>query len=150
MSFYISAVNTLGCMHYTMMLLAETCNTRNQHVLCCAKLERHVLHGRHVRWQAGHCSIQRSLHRFRHQRTHVVCSASQSPLGVPKSTWLRSFVEWLHANGVTGLIQPEAKLALYEAEPNAGLTERGIVFTQVCQPKVALYRMLCIWVVPQR
>ena len=64
----------------------------------------------------------------------MASSAVQSPLQVSESTWLPSFVGWLHANGVTGLVQPEAKLALYEAEHEAGLTERGVMFTEVCQP----------------
>ena len=138
----INAITTLECLQHNTMPLAESCNIRNRLVLCCARLDRHALHCRHVRWHAGHCSIQRSLHRRRRQCSLwcVECSASQSPLQVSDSTWLRSFVEWLHANGVTGLTEPEVKLALYEAEHEAGLTERGVIFTEVCQPTLIYTR----------
>ena len=117
------------------MPLAESRDTCNQQVSCCARPDRQLLHCRHVRSHARrHCSIERSLHRRRHQYTFAVCSASQSPLQVSASTWLQSFVEWLHANGVAGLLEPEAKLALYEAEHEAGATERGVIFREVCQP----------------
>ena len=50
---------------------------------------------------------------------------------------------------MTGLIQPDAKLALYEAEDEAGLTDRGVIFTKVCQPDTDLYKMLFRLLVPQ-
>ena len=147
----INAVTTLGCSHYNKMPLAEICNARNWQVPCSAGLDRHVLHSRHVRRQAGHCSIPRSLHRKRRQCTLccVGCSASQSPLQISESTWLQSFVEWLHGNRVTGLIQPDAKLALYEAEDKAGPAERGVIFTGVCQPIQIYTRCSLISLTPE-
>ena len=79
----------------------------------------------------------------------MTCSASQRPLQVPENFWLRPFVEWLHANGVTGLIQPDAKLALYEAERKAGPTERGLIFTEVRWAILLHTRMLCCLMYPR-
>ena len=67
------------------------------------------------------------------------CSAYQNnPFSTYDGDCLPAFVEWLHANGVTGVDQPGAKLALYKADEEAGPAEnatappRGVLCTAVC------------------
>ncbi len=53
---------------------------------------------------------------------------------IPEDDLLPGFISWLHANGVTGVNHPGARLALYQAEteaPSSTHADRGVAFIEV-------------------